>query len=104
MITKRAPLLRLLAISLPLVILGWLAVLGATLRLSNSAREVFIPFPPAALLAQLPDTALTGLSPVSLTLRSDAPGLPARAYAAGAWLVLPAGLQACIPQALRRPL
>jgi hypothetical protein len=104
MITDRAPLLPVLAFGLLLVLLGWLAVLGATLRLSNSAQEVFIPFPPAALLAHLPDAALTGLSPVSLTLRSDTPGLPARAYAAGAWLVLPAGLQACIPQALRRPI
>ena len=42
-------------------------------------------------MAVISRTALT------LTVRSDAPGLGRKLYAAGAMLVLPAGLTGCLP-------
>ncbi|MCB1388158.1 MAG: hypothetical protein KDK12_03255 [Rhodobacteraceae bacterium] len=96
-------MIRRLLIALPLLLLGWIATLALVMRLGGDAPAAFVPFPPADLLAALPDVAVTGRSPVSLTLRSEAPDLPARLYAAGAWLVLPAGLEACIPAFLRQP-
>ena len=105
--TTRAhrPFLRGVLIALPLVLLGWIATLAVTMRLSDQAPGAFVPFPSAALLTALPDgIAITGRSPVSLTLQSDAPGLTAALYRAGAWLVLPAGLEGCIPAFLREEL
>jgi hypothetical protein len=87
-----------LLLALPLLALVWLATLALVARVAG-AQAVIVPFPPAGLVARLEDAALTGASRYSLSLRSDAPGLVARAYAAGAWLVLPAGLSSCIPAA-----
>lgn len=91
-----------LLLALPLVFLGWIATLAIVMRAGGEAPAAFIPFPPAALIENLPaDVAITGRSHISLTLRSDAEDLPARLYQSGAWLVLPAGLEACIPNFLR---
>lgn len=96
--------IRAVLLALPLVFLGWIGTLAIVMRAGGEAPAAFVPFPPANLLTELPaDIAVTGRSPVSLTLRSDAPELTARLYAAGAWLVLPAGLEACIPNFLRQP-
>lgn len=81
---------------------GWIAVLAITLRIGGEAPAVFVPFPPDGLVASLPDASVTGASAISLTLKSAAPEFPRRVYAAGAWLVLPAGLEACIPSFLRK--
>jgi len=95
-------MIRGLLLALPLVVVGWIAVLAVVLRVGGAAPAVFVPFPPGDLLATLSDdVSVTGASPVSLTLRSEAPGLVTRVYGAGAWLVLPAGLEACIPAFLR---
>lgn len=94
-------MIRRLFVAAALALCGWLATLALILRLGGEAPAVFVPFPPEGLLAALPDVAVTGASPLSVTLRSDAPDLPRRVYAAGAWLVLPAGLEACIPAFLR---
>ncbi|PTX00690.1 hypothetical protein [Pararhodobacter aggregans] len=97
-------MIRRLLLALPILFLGWIATLALVMRLGGEAPAAFVPFPPASLLAALPgDVAVTGRSPVSLTLRSEGPDLTARLYAAGAWLVLPAGLEACIPGFLRQP-
>ncbi|OAN78396.1 hypothetical protein A8B78_13105 [Jannaschia sp. EhC01] len=91
-----------LALALPLVLIGWIATLAIVMRAGGEAPAAFVPFPSAALIENLPaDVAITGRSPISLTLRSDAEDLPARLYQFGAWLVLPAGLEACIPNFLR---
>ncbi len=93
---------RRLALALAILLVGWLGTLALVMRLGGEAPAAFVPFPPPDLLAALPaEVAVIGRSPVSLTLRSEAPGLTARLYAAGAWLVLPAGLEACIPAFLR---
>ncbi|ABD54505.1 hypothetical protein [Jannaschia sp. CCS1] len=91
-----------LLIAMPILLLGWIATLAVVMRLGGEAPAAFVPFPSATLMATLPqDIAITGQSPVSLTLRSEADNLPARLYQSGAWLVLPAGLEACIPNFLR---
>ena len=95
-------MLRRLVFSLPVLAIGWLAVLAGVMAIDGTAPAAFVPFPSAELLANLPqDAAITGRSTLSITLRSEAPGLTARLYGAGAWLVLPAGLEACIPGFLR---
>ncbi len=94
--------IRRLLIALPILFVGWIATLAVVMRAGGEAPAAFVPFPPASLIANLPaDVAVTGRSPISLTLRSGGADLTAQIYDAGAWLVLPAGLEACIPNFLR---
>ncbi|QXT38935.1 hypothetical protein [Gymnodinialimonas ceratoperidinii] len=91
-----------LLIALPLLLIGWIATLAIVMALGGTAPAAFVPFPPRDLAENLPrDITITGRSALSLTLRSEAENLPARLYHSGAWLVLPAGLEACIPNFLR---
>jgi hypothetical protein len=95
-------MLRHLILALPLLFAGWIATLALVLRLGGEAPGVFVPFPPARLIANLPEgAAITSTSRFSLSLQSDRPRLVIDVYAAGAWLVLPAGLESCIPDQLR---
>lgn len=95
-------MLRRLILALPVLFVGWIATLAIVLRLGGEAPGVFVPFPPAGLISALPEgVAITGSSPISLTLQADSASLVTDVYAAGAWLVLPAGLEACIPAFLR---
>ena len=99
MITDARPLLRSIAIAVPVLVASWLALLALILRLGGAAPAVLVPFPPDGLLAALgPDVQVSAVSAISITLRSDTPDLVARLYAAGARLVLPAGLERCIPE------
>lgn len=92
-------------LALPLVFIGWIAVLAGVMRLGGDAPAAFVAFPPSDLIEHLPaEITITGRSAISLTLRSEAENLPGDLYAAGAWLVLPAGLEACIPNFLRQDL
>lgn len=95
--------IRGLLLALPVALVAWIAVLALVLRAGGEAPAAFVPFPSETLLAALPaDVTVTAGSAVSVTLRGDAPDLVARLYAAGAWLVLPAGLEACVPSFLER--
>ncbi len=95
--------IRRLLIALPILFIGWIATLAVVMRAGGEAPAAFVPFPPASLIANLPaDVAVTGRSPISLTLSGDATDLTVQIYDAGAWLVLPAGLEACIPNFLRQ--
>jgi hypothetical protein len=86
--------------ALPLVLLGWLATLALVMRLGGEAPAALVLFPPAGMVAALPDgVAVVGSGPVSLTLRGEA-DLVVRLYALGAPLVLPAGLAGCADQPL----
>lgn len=94
--------IRRVLLAIPLLLIGWIATLAVVMRLGGEAPAAFVPFPSAALMEALPhDISITGRSAISLTLRSDGDDLPARLYRSGAWLVLPAGLDACIPNFLR---
>jgi hypothetical protein len=100
--TTRRGMLRSLLMALPVLVVAWLAILAIVMRAGGEAPAAFVPFPPDGLIASLSDdVSVTGASPISLTLQSDGPDLVGRLYDAGAWLVLPAGLEACIPRFLR---
>ena len=102
-IGKQPGLIRPLLLALPVLFGVWIAILAIVLRLGGAAPAVFVPFPPDDLIAHLdPQIAVTGASPISLTLSSERDDLVEQVYGAGAWLVLPAGLEACIPRFLRQ--
>ena len=89
--------IRRIALAVPLVLLGWIAVMALVMRFSDAAPAAVVVFPTAALMQALPDdTAILGMSPVALTV-NNAPGTAAALYQSGAWLVLPAGLTGCLP-------
>ena len=95
MITRLRPY----AVALPLVLITWLALLALVMRLSGQAPAALVILPPAGFLTYLPDSiAITSQGPFSLTLTSTTPNLVAVLYAAGAPIVLPAGLTGCLPQ------
>ncbi|MDJ0626683.1 MAG: hypothetical protein QNJ44_00375 [Rhodobacter sp.] len=98
----RRSLIRLILAGLPLLLVGWIGTLAIVMRLGGDAPAAFVPFPPEAFTAALPaDVAVVGRSPISLTLRSEGADLTRRLYDAGARIVLPAGLEACIPAGFR---
>jgi hypothetical protein len=84
--------------ALPLVALGWIGTLALVMRLGGEAPAALVLFPPAGLVASLPEgVALVGTGPISITLRGGG-DLVAQLYALGAPLVLPAGLAGCLGQ------
>jgi hypothetical protein len=90
---------RRIALALPVVALAWIALLALVMRLSGEAPAALVILPPEGMLAALPsDVAVTSAGPFSVTVSGGA-GLVAQLYAAGALLVLPAGLTGCLPQA-----
>lgn len=89
---------RRLILALPLVLAGWIALLALVMRLGGEAPAALVMFPPAGLVAALPDgVAVVSAGPVSVTLQGGE-GLVAVLYRLGAPLVLPAGLTGCLPQ------
>ncbi len=89
---------RRILLALPVVAAAWIAILAIVMRLSGDAPQALVLMPTPAILAHLPDgAAITAIGPYSVTLRGG-PGLVAKLYAAGAHLVLPAGLTGCLPQ------
>ena len=93
---------RRILISLPFLFVAWIVTLAVVMRVSGDAPAAFVPFPRVDLLAGLPDdVALIGRSSVSMTFKSTGPDLVSQLYAAGALLVLPAGLESCIPRFMR---
>jgi hypothetical protein len=89
---------RRFALAIPIVLAGWLAVLAVVMRLSGAAPAAIVIWPPHGLIGALPPGAsVTSVGPYSITVKGDA-GLVAALYAAGAPLVLPAGLTGCLPQ------
>jgi hypothetical protein len=82
--------------AVPVLIAAWLVILAVVLRAGAEGSAVLVLFPPDSFVGGIEDAAITNISPISVTLRSDRPGLAARAYDAGAWLVFPAGLESCI--------
>lgn len=93
-----------LILALPLLLIGWILVLAVVMRMGGEAPGAFVPWPSAAFISHLPDdVSITSRSAISVTLRGNEADLTQRLYAAGAVLVLPAGLEACIPNFLARP-
>lgn len=93
--TNRIRLLWRVLIALPIVAVAWIAILTAIMRLTG---EALVLFPPPGLIAALPPgAAITSVGRFSITLKGGN-GLVSALYAAGAPLVLPAGLTACFPR------
>lgn len=91
--TIRRTLLTMLA-----VVVGWVTVLASVTLVSDAAPGAWAFFPGEGFFAALPEgAAVVGQGPFWVTIRSDAPGLGGDLYAAGALLVLPAGLTGCLP-------
>lgn len=96
-------MIRRIIFAVPILLVGWIVVLAVVMRLGGEAPGAFVPLPSQSFIASLPeDVAITSRSAISVTLRGDTAELPKRLYAAGAYLVLPAGLEACIPSFLIR--
>ena len=76
---------------------GRFAVLALVLRLGAPAPAALVVLPPEGFWTRLPSSvAVTGQGSLGVTVRSEEPGLVPALYAAGAWLVLPAGLAGCL--------
>ena len=87
---------RHLALGVPLLLLGWIAVLALVLRLGGPAPAALVVLPPEGFLGALPpDVRVTARNALGLTAKGG-PDLVAHLYAAGAPLVLPAGLSSCL--------
>ena len=79
------------------LVLGWITIMALVVRFSDAAPAAVVILPDENLLKTLPGVAVLARGPATITLRDDAPNLAARLYAAGALLVLPAGLTGCLP-------
>ena len=97
-------MIRRILLAIPILFAGWIIVLAVVKRLGGAAPGAFVPWPSDTFIASLPqDVAITSRSVISVTLQSEQTNLTQRLYEAGAYLVLPAGLDACIPAFLLRP-
>ena len=86
------------ALAVPIVLIGWIAVMAGVMRFSDAAPGALVILPPQDLVANLSiEAGILGRSALSVTLASRQPGLAESLYDAGAWLVLPAGLTGCLP-------
>ena len=78
--------------------LSWLALLAGVMAWSDAAPAALVPFPSQTFLSALPeDVAILDRFGHAIALQSDRPGYVGALYAAGAWIVLPAGLAGCAP-------
>ena len=68
------------------------------MRFSDAAPGAIALFPSPDFIARLPaDVAIIGMGSFWIAVRHDGPNLGRSLYAAGSWLVLPAGLPGCLP-------
>ena len=85
-----------LALGAALLLASWIAVLALVLRLGGPAPSALVLMPPDGFLRALPaDVTVTSANALGLTVRGGG-DLVAALYAAGAPLVLPAGLAGCL--------
>ncbi len=89
---------RRIFLALPILFLGWIAVLLLVMRFTDAAPGAVVLFPGHGLMNNLPNNiSILAATPLSITLESQLPDLASRLYAAGAIAVLPAGLPGCLP-------
>ena len=89
-------------LALPLVFVGWIAVMAVVMRFSDTAPAAVVPWPTSAFLKSLPpQAAIIDVNGLAVTF-ANRPDLARDLYAAGAWLVLPAGLTGCLPLSQRQ--
>jgi len=84
--------------TLVVVLFAWIGLSAAVLLLTDKAPAALVVLPSGDFFAQMPDDAsIISQSPYSITLSSKEPSFTNRLYEAGALLVLPAGLEGCLP-------
>ncbi len=84
------------------VFVGWIAVMALVMRFSDAAPAAVVPWPTRAFLKELPpEAAILDVNGLAVTF-ANRPDLAKDLYAAGAWLVLPAGLVGCLPLSERQ--
>ena len=92
-----APVLRW-GLALLAVFTGWIGTLALVMLVSDAAPGAIALLPGEGFASRMPeDASIVAAGPLWIGIRSDAPGLGAALYRAGAWLVLPAGLPGCLP-------
>ena len=77
-------------VALLLIFIGWIRVMALVMLISDAAPAAVVVSPNQAFFDKLPEeTAILASSPISVTLKYDAPAVGRTLYAAGAILVLP---------------
>jgi hypothetical protein len=89
--------MRRAALGLALVLAGWIGVMATVMLVSDAAPAAVVVLPGRDFAARMPEGAIVARTALTLTVKSDAPGLGRKLYRAGALLVLPAGLPGCLP-------
>lgn len=85
-------------ISITAVVIGWFCLQLSVMYLTDAAPGAVALFPSNDFIARLPkDMAIVGAGSNWITVWSDRPNLGQNLYAAGALMVLPAGLPGCLP-------
>lgn len=94
--------IRRILLALPMVFIGWIAIMAVVMRFSDAAPAAVVPWPTKSFLHDLPgQAAILDVNGLAVTF-ANRPDLVKDLYAAGAWLVLPAGLLGCLPLSQRQ--
>jgi hypothetical protein len=86
---------------LAIAALAWIGVVAGTAIVTQKAPAFVVILPSKDLWQRPPQGAAVlsvtrlGQGMIAATFASDSPGFVAQLYGAGAWIVLPAGLQGC---------
>lgn len=90
-------------LSLVAVLTCWFGLQLAIMRWTDAAPGAVVLFPPTDFISRLPkDIAFVNAGDNWIAVKSDVANLGRSLNAAGAWIVLPAGLPGCLP--LSQPL
>ena len=90
--------IRTWGIAITAVVIGWFGLQLSVMYFTDAAPGAVALFPSADFVARLPaDMAIVGAGSNWIAVRSDQPNLGKNLYAAGALMVLPAGLPDCLP-------
>ena len=90
--------IRTWGIAITAVVIGWFGLQLSVMYFTDAAPGAVALFPSADFVARLPaDMAIVGAGSNWIAVRSDQPNLGKNLYAAGALIVLPAGLPDCLP-------
>lgn len=84
--------------SVLVVLFGWISLQLAVMYFADVAPGAVTLFPNEGFISRLPaNTGILDIGNSWIMVAPDAPELGKKLYAAGAWIVLPAGLPGCLP-------
>ena len=88
-------------ISLAAVLVGWIMLQLSVMYFTDAAPGAVVVFSDKGFVERLPaGAAIVDIGRYWVTVSSDKANLAKDLYAAGAWVVLPAGLSGCLPLSL----